>query len=343
MVKRLNKRWLILSLLLIVLASLLWLRKMSVTDHSENAIHDFAIHEPATISRVFMVNKAGDHVDLKKNGNGWTLNDSFDAWQSRVESLLNETISKVKVKGTVPKAARNNVLRRMEISGIKVEIYTGNTSKPELVYYVGGTTPDLLGTYFLKEGDKDPFVLYLPDLNGYLSTRYSLDLDDWISRSVFASSKEEIKSVEVVYPGNSQLSFKINQVDSTLMLEGVSGNTSEVNGSALRSYLNLFDVLNFEGYIDSKSDRFNDSLRKTLPVCIIKVISTNRGTDILSIYEKPIDERTGALYDKSGNPLTQDTDKYFAFYNKLNRLLLIQDYTFGKVMVRRQDFLMRPH
>lgn len=60
----------------------------------------------------------------------------------------------------------------------------------------------------------------------------------------------------------------------------------------------------------------------------------------MTVYPKPMDERTGTLYDKDGNQLAVDADRYYAFVNDRDRLLLIQDYTFGQVFIRSRDLIL---
>mgnify|MGYP005664211907 FL=1 len=47
------------------------------------------------------------------------------------------------------------------------------------------------------------------------------------------------------------------------------------------------------------------------------------------------------LYDKDGNALAQDPSRYYALYNKIDRVLIVQDYTFNKVLKTAEDFINR--
>lgn len=332
----------ILIALIGVLIILVYTKKNKQRFETENATREFAIKDRNSISRIFMVDKAGKFADLKKQPNGsWTYNDTFDAWQSRVDFLIDETICKLAVKSPVPKTDLDNVLRRFTVAGVKVEIYTTGLNAGKKVYYVGGTTSDQLGTYFLMEGDKSPFVVHVQGFNGYLNSRYTLESDEWISRTIFSSKKEEIEQIKITYPTKPASSFSITQNGDDIDVEMEKGLPTNVSNGAVRSYLNLFELLNFEGYDDTKSKSFIDSLKGTTPLATISVRSKNRGFDELSFYLKPIGDRTGTMVDKDGNVLADDADRFYGIYNKLDRLLIVQDYTFGKVLVRYQDLLMR--
>ncbi|MCB0733098.1 MAG: DUF4340 domain-containing protein [Flavobacteriales bacterium] len=335
-----NKQsFILLGALIVVLGILVYLRQTAETTQSDLASREFAIKSGDDISRIFMVDQEGNRIDLKRqSGNSWTVNDSFEAWQSHVDFLIDETLEKVAIKGPVPKAARDNVIRRMIITGIKVEVYT-NGDEPEMVYYVGGTTPDQLGTYFKHPDDQDPFIVHIPGFNGYLNVRYSLDLDDWISRTVFASERDQIKSVRVEYPSEPLNSFKITNGEQ-FDVEMDASVAGPLNKGLIKTFLSSFSKLNFEGYDDSKNPRYIDSLKNTVPLIILTVESFNRGITKMTVYPKPMDERTGTLYDKDGNQLAVDADRYYAFVNDRDRLLLIQDYTFGQVFIRSRDLIL---
>jgi len=47
------------------------------------------------------------------------------------------------------------------------------------------------------------------------------------------------------------------------------------------------------------------------------------------------------LYDNEGNQFANDPSRFYALYNKLNRVLIVQDYTFGKVLLTAEDFKLR--
>jgi hypothetical protein len=331
-----------LILLLIALIVFLLMKRNNNLSKTDDIPPNFALQNVNQVSRIFMIDKAGNFTDLKKDDQGnWQFNDSFNAWPSRVKLLLNETMAKLSVRSPVASAAKNNVLSRMAISAVKVMVYGESSTEPSQVYYVGGTTPDLTGTYFLQEGGQVPQVVHIPGFNGYLNTRFSLNRDEWISRTVFGSTKEEIIEAGVTYP-NSNESFKLIQKEGEIEVEMDEGLSTNLNRGAVRSYLNLFEQLNFEGYDDfTGSKGYIDTLKQTQPLAVITIKSKNRGVDQLSFYIKPVGIRTKQLYDKKGNELSTETDRYYALYNKADRLLIVQDYTFKKVLVRYSDLLMR--
>lgn len=302
---------------------------------------EFAIEDPDEVTAIFMANKKGDYIHLTKiSPQSWVVNDTLPAWQKQVDILLRETMPKISVKGVVHENARTNVINRMASLGIKVEIFTDNAEKPSKVYFVGGTTPDQLGTYFWMEGARDPMILDLPGMDGFVNTRYNLNLDDWISRNVIRAKKDEIASISLQYPMEPEKSFTINVNGDEASIEGDNPNDLSINQGALRSYLNLFGMLNYESFDDSPKHEA-DSILAQVPMYILSVTKKDGESDTVTFYPKGSFEGMRGLYDREGNRLAYDPERYFAKWSDLDRLLVVQDYTFRKVLVTYQDFLNR--
>jgi hypothetical protein len=267
------------------------------------------------------------------------LNDKYPASEKQLRILLFETMAKISIKGMVHKNARKNVIGRMASTGVKVEAFKGK----ELVktYYVGGTTPDLMGTYFWMPGSENPMIVQIVGLDGFLNTRYNLDEDVWISRSIFSTKKENIKNVTVQYPSNPNNSFSITQDRENIILGSSNESSRSANLGALKSYLNHFEKLNFENFTENLTPHEIDSISQQTPIAIIRLEQSNGTFDELTIYPKGSFEEMRGLYTESGEKLAHDPDRYYAKWSKLDRLLLIQDYTFNKVLKTHEDFLNR--
>ncbi|MFT5513739.1 MAG: hypothetical protein ACI8SE_002148, partial [Bacteroidia bacterium] len=212
---------------------------------------------------------------------------------------------------------------------------------PSKVYLVGNTTPTQLGTYFKFPGENLPMIMQIPGFNGFVNLRYELDEDEWVSPTVFGSTKSEIESVEVTYPEPSK-NFRIDRRPGDKFAMTSERITEEnKNTGAIKSYMTLFEKLNYETFVFTESDSLINSLRAAIPFCTILVKSTNRGTDELKFYPKKSGEKMHGLYDEQGNALVHDPSRYYALYNKMDRVLIVQDYTFGDVLKTSSDFLNR--
>jgi hypothetical protein len=296
---------------------------------------DFSYQEVDKLSRIFFANKSGKYIDLKKLEDGkWMLNNKYTAWQKKVDFLLYETFKKVRVKGAAPKPAVDNIIKRMAITGIKVELYSSDTSTPDQVYYIGGTTPDQLGTYFWAEGSTTPYVTYVPGFTGYLNSRFDLQPRNWISRTIFAYDKSDIQSIGVSYKNQA---CNIVQSNDQIILKDSNGNTLAANPDALSSYIAFFKKLNMEAIIDL-TDNQKDSIQNTKPMAKITVTNKTAQAKTLNIYYKPSHDKMHNLHTVDGERLTFDPNRYYAIIEGNKDWMIIQDYTFAKVLRTADEF-----
>ncbi|MCB9245033.1 MAG: hypothetical protein H6606_01265 [Flavobacteriales bacterium] len=334
--------WLGILVLIVTALSYLVLRKQNGNDSTLNPSEiDFKVDDPENVTRIFLTNKLGKRILLDKKPDGtWTLNDSLPAWQKQVDLLLHETMARLSVKGVVHQNARDNIVSQLAALGTKAEIYRNGEEKPFKEYYVGGTTPDLLGTYFWIEGAEDPMILDIPGHSGFVNSRYELNADYWISRSVFTATSADIALIQIDYPQTPENSFRITQRNDSLDLSGPIAINRSPNAGAIRSYLNLFEKLNFEGFVEMEKEK-RDSITAQVPVAIITLTKRSGQSDTLTIFPKGSYEGMKGLYDNKGNRLAYDPDRYYAIWSRLPRLLTVQDYTFAKVLRTYPEFFNR--
>lgn len=294
---------------------------------------EFAVEDIASVNRVMMQNRSGDKVELSKKADGqWMVNEDYPAFLPYVEIFLDKTLSKIKVKGPVAKAARDNVIRHMISSAIRVDVY--QNSKKVKTYYIGEHTPDMKGTYMHIEGSNTPYIAYIPGLNGYITPNYSLDAKEWYDHSIFDYSVDSIAQIEMRHYTEAEASFKLKKNGDVYSIEPASGGLSI---QAAKSYFALFHFKNFEGYADYLSEEAKDSIKHSAPIMELIVTDINGTEKHLKVFVKGSQSKEGLVDDK-GNVLAYDPERYFATFTGMPHLVTIQDYTFGNLLVKRKDF-----
>ena len=89
----------------------------------------------------------------------------------------------MRIKHPIARSALENIIKRMSIQNTKVDIFQNN--KQVKTIYIGGETADQLGTFMMIEGAKEPYVVYIPGFNGYLSSRFSCQEHLWRDKKIF--------------------------------------------------------------------------------------------------------------------------------------------------------------
>lgn len=329
-----------LSIILIIGgAAVLYILKRDNKDRVKPDLQDFAIANTESIDKIFMVRKGGQPLILTKVEGTWFLNDSIEANEQKVNMLL-ETANKLTVTGPVPKTARNNVITKMAATGTKVEFWNG--SEKIKTYFVGGTTPDQLGTHMWVEGAQDPYVVNIPGFNGYLNSRYQTDPIEWYSKALFKFANSDIQTIELDYPAHPEWSFGFNKKDESIdiTVDGIN-NGKKVNSSALLGYFGLFNGVYAEGFPENVPSKKIDSLLQATPFAVLTLKSIKGKTTRLTIHRKEAQDNSHNLFDKDGNRLVYDAERFYAFVNNSTRLIYIQDLVFKNILVKYQDFIIK--
>lgn len=250
-------------------------------------LKEFAVKDTSEITRIFLADLKGNKVALTRSGSGWLVNDSFPSNPGRIELLL-DVISNVEVKSPVPLVARDEVIRSLASEHVKIEIYKGK--RMVKAYFVGKETKDGFGTYMaLDNKQKEPFIMFLPGFNGYLTVRYFAEAEDWRSKAVFNyNPAEDIREVAVIYsdtPSNSFIltydgkeHFKLNSpVDASLL-------PFSADTLLMKKFLLAFRDVQF---VDNANDlplRMKDSLFLSKPVVQVTVTNTEKVKNNLKLY-----------------------------------------------------------
>ena len=297
---------------------------------------DFAVTDTAGISRIFMADKKGNSVSLSRAGNYWVVNDKVKARPDAVKLLL-ETINGLRVKAPVSKSAYDRVIRNLASNSTKVEIYMGD-EKPAKVFYVGGPTQEHTGTYILLEGASKPFVMHIEGFFGFLTPRFFVNAKQWQNNGVFNYEYGDIAVLDVQYPMEQERGYQIKAVDSVkYALFTAKGDAVEgFNAGAVAGHLALFDDLNFEGFEETKSETFIDSVKSSVPYKVVTITDKAGDKREAKFFKKPMPP--GSV-DFDYNPLYFDADRMYILIDN-ERFVIGQYFVFDKIDAEFKQFLL---
>jgi hypothetical protein len=333
-----NRLTIIFGIALAAIALYLIFSNTSSSNRKE--LTDFSIPDTASITKFFIADRGGHNVTLERQADKtWTVDGKYPARQEGID-LLMDVCMKIKVRTHVAKAAYNNIIKELASTGIKCEIYQNKNSKPSKVYYVGGSTQDVLGTYMMQENSSVPFIMEIPGFNGYLTPRYSAIEKDWRNTAVFSYKPEEIKSVLVVYTNSPEKSFLLEHNGNSFSVISPSTKQAIQQVDTVRAinYLADFRNLHFESWDADYTEQQQDSLFNATPSAVITVTGVNGKKTELKVYPKPVTKKSLAQMDSTGNTLKFDLDRMYAFVDNKKELFTIQQYSFGKIFASFSDF-----
>lgn len=327
------KRLIYLSVFAMVVASLYYFFLSDKKRFRQKDNTNFAIENVDKVDRVVMKDREGNSVDLKLKNGEWYVNGDQKVFAPKISVFLNKTLKNIRVKGPVAKTARNNIIRSMVGKAVHVQIYENG----EIIrdYYVGKETPSHDASYLHMAGAKTPYVGHIFGHLGILYPQFGTEEKDWYDMSVFDYESEDITQIEVVNNELPQESFVLKREGDNYELTPPIPNFIE---GAAKSYVKLFKFRNYEGFADYLDQKSKDSIKLATPFLQIKVTDKNGETKELNLHRKGPGSDVNTLVDKRGNTILEDTERYFATFTGFPYLVTVQEYTFGKLIVKRSFF-----
>lgn len=345
-----NKFAIILTLILILIAVLLVFNK-NYTSTLQSKETDFAVLDTASVTKIFIANLDTSEILLERDKNGWSLNKTYKAQQQKVDALLN-TMLKLRVRGPVSRASHDNVVSRMAGIAIKVEVYQivpminffdriklFPREKRTKVYYVGDVPKDNIGTFMLKEGASTAYIMYLTGFKGFVMSRYSPIVDDWRDHGVFRKRLNEIQSVQIEFNENPDQSFKLEKTDRhNYKITRLKDNyvLPEYDTLRLLNYLTSFNDIRFEALLNTGMPAIKrDSIKNSPFLHKITLVDTEGDSNTVTTFVKKT-FTDHLVIDYHLVPL--DLDRMYALINENRDFVLIQYYTFDKLLRPIQYF-----
>ncbi|PKP52098.1 MAG: hypothetical protein CVT92_10615 [Bacteroidetes bacterium HGW-Bacteroidetes-1] len=339
-----NRFAFILTLILIVVAVLLiWNKNYTSTIILKDA--DFAVQDTASITKIFIANLDTNQVLLERGTNGWTVNKINRAQQQKIDGMLN-TMLKLRVRAPVSVASHDNVVSRMAGIAIKVEVYQivpminlfdriklFPREKRTKVYYVGDVTKDNMGTFMLKEGAKNAYIMYITGFKGFVMSRYSSLEDDWRDHQIFHAKLGEIKSVKVEFNEDPLQSYNVEKVDNNnFRISRLSdGNIlTEYDTLRLLNFLTSFSDIRFEALLNNKMSQIKkDSIIQSPFLHRITLVDLHGETTEITTFLK---KKYAEHLDIEERLIPVDLDRMYALVNEDRDFVLIQYFVFDKVL-----------
>ncbi len=321
-----KKNLISLIILLILVAVAFYVNQERGSGTIKPDLHDFAVEDTATITRIFLADRTGTSVLLERQNNRWTVNKGRKARKDAVDVLL-KTIRLVEMKAPVSNTAHNNIVKLLAGKSTKVELYSGDRKLK--TYYVGDATQDNTGTYMLMEGSETPFICHIPGFYGYLTGRYFTRPSEWRDTEIFGHRLPQIAEVKVEYHQDPARSFRIthskDRVVQLFRLFPQEESVDRMDTIFVKRYLTNYRNIRFEGIQPYDSARI-DSIVRSPEYFTISVTDPQGETRSVTAYRITADP--GSI-DVDGAPMQWDPDRMHATLNgDESEVMLIQYFSF---------------
>ena len=336
----------IIAVLVIIAATLIGNNRYLSTLRGEAA--DFTVYDTASITKLFFADKNGNQVVLKREGNGWRVNNEYNANQNMVNEML-YTLNRMRIKMPVSIKKSDNIVTRMSSSNTKVEVYQMLPrinlfnkvklfyhEKRSKVFYIGDVTQDNQGTYVLKEGGDKVYIVHLHGFRGFISSRFTASPIDWREHSIFNEKMAHIESVKLEInndPDNGFIIKENGRYQYTMNL--LNGEPMAFDTLRVLNLMSSFGNVRFEAFLNDIDPARRDSIINSPFLQRLTLTTKDDKSSSVTTYSM----RANAdqfLYSEEDlenfDDMIKDPDHKYALLSDGNEFVLIQDFVFGKLL-----------
>lgn len=335
--------YLVVLLVLLALASVLYLKENN--KHDPALERAFQVLDMESLSKIQLDDRKGNEMYLEKVDGTWLLNGEEEVRPAILSQLLG-ALANMYAEVPVPEVAQDNVLKQMLNISTKVSLYQNNSSKPYKVFYVGGGTPDNVGTYMLMEingvAASRPYIVRLPGFRGYLTYRFAPAPEAWRSIALCNYLPEEIKKISINYLQEDALqSFELgrNNGQFELRASGRIFSEDEINQELALGLYSSFMNLHFEKHIDSLEKQ--DSIMQANAYLKMRVETTTGETRTLDVFYMPLGFGSTSSADTS-IVFKYDMDRLYAMDVERQKLISIQYAGFTSIFLKANQLIASP-
>lgn len=215
----------------------------------------FAV-EQDDVHRIKITRGYSNDLEFTRKDDQWMINNEFYANPYTMSSLLN-TMEKIDMIFIPYKTYYETIMSDIEKIGIHVEAFDESGNKLT-GYTIGSNTLKNDASYFILDGDNQPYAVNIKGFNGTVRDRYNYDIEKWKDKTIFNEPASNIESVKVTYPKKQSYSFEMKKKDGQYTVvpsdRFTSASTKPLNTAKVEAFLNGFQNVIAEGY-DNKNMR----------------------------------------------------------------------------------------
>lgn len=281
-----NKTTKYLIAIILLLGANLWLLLADGDNDTLKAEKYFLSEDLEGVSRFLFV-RDGDTTKIEKSGQGWTLNDQYNADEGFVNTLIS-VLERVEVGRTIDNWDSE------VLGNVEVEFDFNARYRFQFAANPTGTK-----TYFISEGVAKEVAV--PGYRDNVAEIFMLHPDQWRDRIVIDGSWRTIQELKVQNTQGDDFDITFN--DSFFLVN----NESPTDSSAVVNYLNQFQQFQANEMISMGRFPDLDSLAATDPMAVLFIDDIkNESPYELTIYPSLENQSYHLAVDGSGQRMVLD-------------------------------------
>jgi hypothetical protein len=268
-----GSKYLIISLgILVTLSAGLFFFGMESSKPAVDHDH-FKVADLEKIDKVVLISPK-DTVELKFNGSRWRVNGTWDADPQMIEVFF-ATVRQAEPRRPVSASIRDSVRTLLDKQGVHVTLYEGERQEK----WIAGGNALKTEAWFMKEGEREPYVMNIPGYRVYVSGVFELAAQGWRNKRIFDFNWRNFKSLKATYPKEPRQGFEIEMKDRYFGIK----NMMVTDTTKLNTYLDNVSLLFASRFVD-KGQPYVDSLVSTLPAARIEISDITGHGHLLELF-----------------------------------------------------------
>lgn len=226
----------------------------------------FQLTDYTGIDRV-VLQSPRENIVLSYNGARWRLNDSLVADRAMIDVLF-ATLAQVRVRRAL---GADSVAAELETRGVKVILQKEGTVVQEFI--AGGNDRKTLA-YFMKPGERKPFVMHIPGYRVYASGIFELESGGWRDKYVFGFDWQNFSQLNATFPDRPTDNFEVYLEDRVAHIRGMN----QADTTRLNTFLDAVSMLTVDQFISTPAGE------PQTPLMTILVTDIGRRSYELSLF-----------------------------------------------------------
>lgn len=270
---------------------------------SDMSLISFAVQDTASVDKISIYDNYFDRTfTVVRNEQGVWEDENGNCVQQQIIQMMLETMTKITLKGYVPKSAMSNMKKQMMSRNKEVKIFqNGEWIK---TWYVGHPTQDHMGTHMLLETPEkksdNPVIMGMKGFYGILDPRFFTDPRKFACSELFSLKRNEIQKIQLINRVVPLESFEITKDGSSYKVTRKGQELENINKDNLLFYLNGFENIHYNQANYTLSPEDIKKMKSELPDYELNIESTSNDTYELDMYRRLDPEYSSdtTVYDK---------------------------------------------
>lgn len=271
----------------------------------------FKIPETEKIDQVTLTSSQGK-INLKYEGIRWRVNERWDADMQMIKVLF-ATLQQAEPRRPVAASMKDSISQWLIKNGTQISLV--ENGDPKINFLAGGNVLKT-ETWFLKEGDTQPYVMNIPGYRVYVGGVLELDESGWRNKRIFDFNWRNFKSLTSRYTKDPKQSFEIEMKGRFFGIKDLT----TVDTTKLNNYLDAVSLLFASKYL-SPGQHLPDSLVATVPAIQIEIKDIASRVYLLELF----------------TPRKQDTEIYGRLAD--GQIVALEKNKIAEI-VRRKDYFL---